>query len=103
MSFPRRKLLLGVCAAAAVLIPALRTTVLSFALALFLAGCLLVVEHQLAQLFAVQALRGEDILPKACAKLLPEGIAAQQQLVVDLIADRTWRAGGAERALRTYR
>ena len=40
MSFPRRKLLLGVCAAATVLIPALRTTVLSFALALFLAGCL---------------------------------------------------------------
>ena len=38
MSFPRRKLLLGVCAAAAVLIPALRTTVLSFALALFRAG-----------------------------------------------------------------
>ena len=40
MCFSRRKLLLGVCAAAAVLIPALRTTVLSFALALFLAGCL---------------------------------------------------------------
>lgn len=40
MSFPRRKLLLGVCAAVTVLIPALRTTVLSFALALFLAGCL---------------------------------------------------------------
>lgn len=39
MSFPRRKLLLGVCAAAAMLIPALRTTVLPFALSLFLAGC----------------------------------------------------------------
>ncbi len=38
--FNRRKLLLILCGAAILLIPALRSAVLSFALALFLAGCL---------------------------------------------------------------
>lgn len=40
MSFGRRKILLAVCAAAVLLLPALRTTMLPFALALFLSGCL---------------------------------------------------------------
>ena len=40
MSFCRRKILLCACAAAILLLPSLRTIMLSFALAFFLAGCM---------------------------------------------------------------